>query len=51
VLEAAREGGLLVGKGGGHNTSALRIAPPMTLTADEAEEGADILLRALHNPR
>ncbi|MDQ0810148.1 4-aminobutyrate aminotransferase [Streptomyces sp. B3I7] len=51
VLEAAREGGLLVGKGGGHNTSALRIAPPMTLTADEAEEGADILLRALHSPR
>jgi 4-aminobutyrate aminotransferase len=49
VLEAAREGGLLVGKGGGHHTSALRIAPPMTLTADEAEEGADILLRALRS--
>jgi 4-aminobutyrate aminotransferase len=47
VLEAAREGGLLIGKGGGHDTSVLRIAPPMTLTAEEAEEGADILDRAL----
>ncbi|MFB7498370.1 aspartate aminotransferase family protein [Streptomyces sp. NPDC056161] len=47
VLEAAREGGLLIGKGGGHNTSALRIAPPLSLTAAEAEEGADILERAL----
>ncbi|MFE2580348.1 aspartate aminotransferase family protein [Streptomyces sp. NPDC059378] len=47
VLEAAREGGLLVGKGGGHNTSALRIAPPMSLTVAEAEEGAAILESAL----
>ncbi|MGW4563166.1 aspartate aminotransferase family protein [Streptomyces sp. NPDC004561] len=47
VLEAAREGGLLVGKGGGHDTSALRIAPPLSLTVAEAEEGAAILERAL----
>ncbi|HET6858454.1 MAG TPA: aspartate aminotransferase family protein [Streptomyces sp.] len=47
VLEAAREGGLLIGKGGGHNTSVLRIAPPLTLTVAEAEEGARILDRAL----
>ncbi|GAA2516887.1 aspartate aminotransferase family protein [Streptomyces gobitricini] len=47
VLEAAREGGLLIGKGGGHNTSALRIAPPLSLTVAEAEEGAAILERAL----
>ncbi|MFI8929958.1 aspartate aminotransferase family protein [Streptomyces sp. NPDC053474] len=47
VLEAAREGGLLIGKGGGHNTSVLRIAPPLTLTVAEAEEGAAILERAL----
>ncbi|MFD7879479.1 aspartate aminotransferase family protein [Streptomyces sp. NPDC059766] len=47
VLEAAREGGLLVGKGGGHNTSALRIAPPLSLTVAEAEEGAAILESAL----
>jgi 4-aminobutyrate aminotransferase len=49
VLEAAREGGLLIGKGGGHNTSVLRIAPPLSLTAAEAEEGAAILERALHS--
>jgi 4-aminobutyrate aminotransferase len=49
VLEAAREGGLLIGKGGGHDTSALRIAPPLSLTADEADAGAEILLRALRS--
>ncbi|MFF7144354.1 MULTISPECIES: aspartate aminotransferase family protein [Streptomyces] len=49
VLEAAREGGLLIGKGGGHNTSALRIAPPLTLTVQEAEEGAAILEHALRS--
>ncbi|MEU3653952.1 aspartate aminotransferase family protein [Streptomyces sp. NPDC032161] len=47
VLEAAREGGLLIGKGGGHDTSVLRIAPPLSLTIPEAEEGAGILGRAL----
>ncbi|ADI06007.1 hypothetical protein SBI_02886 [Streptomyces bingchenggensis BCW-1] len=47
VLEAAREGGLLLGKGGGHNSSVLRIAPPLSLTAAEAEEGAEILATAL----
>ncbi|MEU2763899.1 MULTISPECIES: aspartate aminotransferase family protein [unclassified Streptomyces] len=48
VLEAARAGGLLIGKGGGHDTSVLRIAPPLTLTVAEAEEGAAILADALH---
>ncbi|MEU0405772.1 aspartate aminotransferase family protein [Streptomyces sp. NPDC006197] len=47
VLEAARENGLLIGKGGGHNTSTLRIAPPLSLTVAEAEEGAAILEQAL----
>ena len=47
VLEAARAEGLLIGKGGGHNTSALRITPPLSLTVAEAEEGAAILERAL----
>ncbi|MFJ7592926.1 aspartate aminotransferase family protein [Streptomyces sp. NPDC097617] len=51
VLEAAREGGLLLGKGGGHNTSVLRIAPPLSLTVAEAEEGAEILEQALHQLR
>ncbi|WP_127359149.1 aspartate aminotransferase family protein [Actinacidiphila soli] len=46
VLEAAREGGLLIGKGGRAGDS-LRIAPPLTLTVAEAEEGADILDTAL----
>ncbi|MET9661835.1 aspartate aminotransferase family protein [Streptomyces sp. NPDC006510] len=49
VLEAAREGGLLIGKGGGHNTSVLRIAPPLSLTIPEAEEGAEILAAALRS--
>ncbi|MES9594202.1 aminotransferase class III-fold pyridoxal phosphate-dependent enzyme, partial [Streptomyces sp. NPDC094045] len=49
VLEAAREGGLLIGKGGGHNTSVLRIAPPLSLTIPEAEEGAGILAEALRS--
>ncbi|WP_267242369.1 aspartate aminotransferase family protein [Streptomyces sp. PR69] len=48
VMEAAREGGLLIGKGGGHSTTVLRIAPPLSLTVAEAEEGAAILERALH---
>ncbi|MEC4016915.1 aspartate aminotransferase family protein [Streptomyces sp. H27-D2] len=48
VLEAAREGGLLIGKGGGHNSSVLRVAPPLTLNISEAEEGAAILEAALY---
>lgn len=47
ALEAARAGGLLIGKGGGHDTSVLRVAPPLTLTVAEAEEGALILEHAL----
>lgn len=49
VLEAARDGGLLIGKGGGHDTSVLRIAPPLSLTVAEAEEGAAILEQALRS--
>ncbi|MFH8560050.1 aspartate aminotransferase family protein [Streptomyces sp. NPDC017988] len=49
VLEAAREGGLLIGKGGGHSTSVLRVAPPLSLTVAEAEEGAAILEHALRS--
>ncbi|MFF8916216.1 aspartate aminotransferase family protein [Streptomyces sp. NPDC015032] len=51
VLEAARENGLLIGKGGGHNTSVLRIAPPLSLTIPEAEEGAEIMAEALRSVR
>ncbi len=48
MLEATRERGLLIGKGGlyGH---ALRMAPPMTLSADEAREGLAILIDALRS--
>ena len=46
VLEAARERGLLIGKGGlyGH---ALRMAPPLTLTEGEAREGLGLLVDTL----
>ena len=46
LLEATRERGLLIGKGGlyGHT---LRMAPPMTLTEAEAKEGLGILTDAL----
>jgi 4-aminobutyrate aminotransferase len=46
MLEAARERGLLIGKGGlyGH---ALRMAPPLTLSEAEAKEGLGILTDAL----
>ncbi|MFG2096268.1 aspartate aminotransferase family protein [Streptomyces sp. NPDC048612] len=46
VLEAARERGLLIGKGG-QGGASLRLAPPMTLTVAEAEEGAGLLEDAL----
>jgi 4-aminobutyrate aminotransferase len=46
VLELAKADGLLVGKGGlGGNV--LRIAPPLSLTAEEAHDGGAILLAAL----
>jgi 4-aminobutyrate aminotransferase len=46
VLELARERGLLVGKGGLFG-NCLRIAPPLSLTAEEADEGAAILAEVL----
>ena len=46
MLEETRRNGLLVGKGGLYG-NVLRIAPPMSLTEDEAEEGGDILERAI----
>ena len=45
-LELARQGGLLVGKGGLHG-NVLRLAPPMTLTDDETGEGLAVLTEAL----
>jgi len=46
VLQGCKERGLLVGKGGLRG-NVLRIAPPLSLTADEAHEGLAILTEAL----
>jgi 4-aminobutyrate aminotransferase len=46
TLEAARAGGLLIGKGGLHG-NVLRIAPPLSVTEQEVEEALGILDRAL----
>jgi 4-aminobutyrate aminotransferase len=46
VLEATKRRGLLVGKGGLHS-NVLRIAPPMSLTADEAAEGLAMLAASI----
>ncbi len=45
VLEAAREMGVLVGKGG-LDGNVLRIKPPMCITAEDAEFTVDVLDRA-----
>ncbi len=46
VMEAARDRGLLVGKGGLYG-NVLRIAPPLTVTEEEADEGLTILSEAI----
>ncbi len=46
VLEGCRARGLLVGKGGLHN-NVIRLAPPMTVTAEEVDEALDALAGAL----
>jgi 4-aminobutyrate aminotransferase len=46
VLEAARERGLLIGKGGLSGNS-LRMAPPLNLSEAEAKEGLSLLIDAL----
>jgi 4-aminobutyrate aminotransferase len=46
VFEAARDGGLLAGKGGLHG-NVLRMGPPLTLTEEEAREGLAILVDAI----
>jgi 4-aminobutyrate aminotransferase len=46
LLEAARERGVLVGKGGLYG-NVIRIAPPLSITEDEAEEGCAALADAI----
>jgi 4-aminobutyrate aminotransferase len=46
ALEAARERGLLIGKGGLFGAT-LRMAPPLTLSEAEAREGLGLLTDAL----
>jgi 4-aminobutyrate aminotransferase len=46
MMEETRTRGLLVGKGGLHG-NAIRMAPPLTLTAEEADEGLEILRAAV----
>ena len=50
MLEAPARPGLLIGKGGLYG-NCLRIAPPLTLTADEADEGAAVLVDVLADAR
>jgi 4-aminobutyrate aminotransferase len=50
VMEAARVEGLLIGKGGLYGNT-LRIAPPLTITEEEAEEGLEKLTRAVSTAR
>jgi len=47
VLEACRRSGVLIGKGGLYN-NVLRIAPPMSVTVDEAETAIEAITNALH---
>lgn len=48
VLEETRRLGLLVGKGGLYG-NVLRIAPPLSLSESEADEGLGILTAALES--
>ncbi|GDY29828.1 aspartate aminotransferase family protein [Gandjariella thermophila] len=46
LLEETRSRGLLVGKGGLHG-NVIRLAPPMTLTEEEADEGLEVLTASI----
>ncbi len=50
VMEEARAEGLLVGKGGLYGNT-LRIAPPLSITEQEANEGLDKLRNAINRAR
>jgi 4-aminobutyrate aminotransferase len=46
VLEATRERGVLVGKGGLYS-NVIRITPPLTITEDEADRALDAIVGAI----
>ncbi|HEY9016644.1 MAG TPA: hypothetical protein VIM84_16440, partial [Gemmatimonadales bacterium] len=46
VLEAARESGVLLGKGG-LDGNVLRIKPPLCITAEDVDFALDVLDRVL----
>lgn len=46
VMEAAKQGGLLVGKGGAYG-NVIRIAPPLSLTSEEGREGLAVFTAAV----
>ena len=46
MLEATKRRGVLIGKGGLHG-NVLRIAPPLSLTHAEAEEGLAALVASI----
>jgi len=46
AIELARTAGVLIGKGGLYG-NCIRLAPPLSLTADEADEGAGVLVDVL----
>jgi len=50
VMEAAKVEGLLIGKGGLYGNT-LRIAPPLSVTEEEATEGLDKLSKAINRAR
>lgn len=50
VMEEARAGGLLIGKGGLYGNT-LRIAPPLSVTEEEVEEGLGKLKEAIDRAR
>jgi len=50
VMEKAKDEALLIGKGGLYG-NALRIAPPLTVTEDEADEGLEKLRTAILRAR
>ena len=47
VMEEAKAAGLLIGKGGLEG-NVLRLAPPLSLTDEEAAEGLELLEQAVH---